>query len=77
MTAIPNEYYRFLNWTDENDEVVSEEPTYTFTAEASRILTANLLNTESVGEHSNTVMMYPNPVNDKLTIEAQESIDQL
>jgi hypothetical protein len=77
LTVIPNEDYRFLNWTDEDGGVVCEETTYIFTAEAPRILKANLLYTEGVEEHSNGIVIYPNPVNDKMTVETQEAISQI
>lgn len=40
LTAVPAPGYRFLNWT-EGEEVVSEDATYTFTAEGNRTLRAN------------------------------------
>ena len=73
LEVIPNENYQFVSWTEEG-EVVCEETTYTFIATTSRTLTANLINTEGVGEQGNTVQVYPNPVSDKLTIEAEETI---
>lgn len=77
LTVIPNEDYRFLNWTDEDGGVVCEETTYIFTAEAPRILKANLLYTEGVEEYSSGIVIYPNPVNDKMTVETQEAISQI
>ncbi len=69
-----NEDWAFLNWT-ENGSVVSEEKSFTFTALENRHFVANLEYTEGVGEQSaNSVIIYPNPVNDKLTVEAQETI---
>ncbi len=77
LTAEPYENYRFLNWT-EDGTVVCETPTYTFTASVSRTLTANLINTEGVGDNNGTTaVIYPNPVNDKLTVEAREAIDKV
>ena len=73
VNVVTVEDYAFRNWT-ENGEVVSEEKTYTFTATANRNLTANLEYTVGIGEHQATTLIYPNPVNDKLTIEAQEAI---
>jgi hypothetical protein len=73
LEVIPNENYQFVSWTEEG-EVVCEETTYTFIATTSRTLTANLINTEGVGEQGNTIVIYPNPVSDKLTIEAAEAI---
>ncbi|KAF5071281.1 PKD-like domain protein [anaerobic digester metagenome] len=40
LTATPNEYYTFVNWTEDGEEV-STEATYTFTAESDRTLVAN------------------------------------
>ena len=69
-----NEDWAFQNWT-ENGTVVAEDKTFTFIATANRNFVANLLYTEGVGEQTgNNLILYPNPVNDKLTIEAQEAI---
>ena len=76
LTVEPNENYLFQNWT-EAGVVVCETTTYTFTATDSRTLTANLINSEGVDENSDKATIYPNPVNDKLTIEAQEAIDNI
>ena len=40
LTAIPNEDYAFVNWT-EDDEVVCSDPEYTFTVTSDRELVAN------------------------------------
>ena len=74
LTLDRNEDWIFQNWT-EDDIVVSEEMTYTFIATESRNLVAHFNHTEGIGEqnHSQT-LIYPNPVNDKLTVEAQEAI---
>ena len=69
-----NEDWAFRNWT-ENGNVVSEEKTYTFTATENRHFVANLEYTEGVEEQSgDKTLIYPNPVNDKLTVEAQGAI---
>ena len=73
LEVIPNENYQFVNWTEEG-EVVCEETTYTFIATTSRTLTANLINTEGLGEQGNIIVVYPNPVSDKLIVEAAEAI---
>ena len=74
ITVETNEDWAFLNWT-ENGTVVSEEKTYTFIATASRDLVANLIYTVGVGEQTgNNITLYPNPVNDKLTIEAEAAL---
>ncbi len=41
------------------------------------MLTVHLVNTEGVSEQSGKPMMYPNPVSDKLIVEATETIDHL
>ncbi|MBQ6306606.1 MAG: T9SS type A sorting domain-containing protein [Bacteroidales bacterium] len=69
-----NEDWAFMNWT-ENGSVVSEEKTYTFTALEDHTFVANLEYTEGVGEQNGSqTVIYPNPVSDKMTIEAQETI---
>ena len=74
LTLDRNEDWAFQNWT-ENGEVVSEEMTYTFIATGNRNLVANFLHTEGVGEQGNqALVLYPNPVNDKLTIEADDAL---
>ncbi|MCM1555846.1 MAG: InlB B-repeat-containing protein [Bacteroides sp.] len=41
ITAVPNEGYRFVNWTKAGGGLFSTEPTYTFTATENLELTAN------------------------------------
>ena len=76
VTIVTNEDYAFQNWT-ENGEVVSEEKTFTFIATSDRNLTANLLYTVGLNELGNSIMVYPNPVSDKLSIEAKEAIGKV
>jgi hypothetical protein len=68
-----NEDWAFQNWT-ENGEIVSEEKIFTFIATSNRDLTANLIYTVGLNELGSNILVYPNPVNDKLTVEAQEAI---
>ena len=68
-----NEDWAFRNWT-ENGIVVTEDKTFTFIATANRNFVAHLEYTEGINEHGSTILIYPNPVNDKLSIEAQEAI---
>ncbi len=69
-----NEDWAFRNWT-ENGTIVTEDKTFTFIATANRNFVAHLEYTEGVGEQSgDKTLIYPNPVNDKLTVEAQEAI---
>ena len=77
MKIIPNENYIFQNWT-ENGIIVSEEQEYSFTVTSNRDLVAHLMFIDGVGEHANVeIDLYPNPVKNLLTVEAQEDIDQL
>ena len=74
LTLDRNEDWAFRNWT-EDGIVVSEEMTYTFVATENRDLVAHFDYTEGVGEQNGSqTLIYPNPVNDKLTVEAQEAI---
>ena len=76
LTVTPNEYYEFLNWT-ENDEIVSEEPSYSFTVTGNRNLVAHLLFVDYLGEsHGVDINIYPNPVTFKLTVEASQIINK-
>ena len=74
LTLDRNEDWAFRNWT-EDGIVVSEEMTYPFVATENRDLVAHFDYTEGVGEQNGSqTLIYPNPVNDKLTVEAQEAI---
>ena len=74
ITVENNEDWAFQNWT-ENGVVVAEDKTFTFIATASRTFVANLEYTEGMSEQNDSrTLIYPNPVNDKLTVEAQEAI---
>ena len=65
-----------MAWTDENGDILCEDLTYVFTATESLILTVHI-GTVGVGEQDHHVTLYPNPVNDKLIVEAQGAIDRL
>ena len=76
LTLERNEDWSFVNWT-EAGVMVSEEMTYTFIATENRTLVAHFEHTQGVGEHNSQTLIYPNPVNDKLTVEAQEAISNV
>ena len=76
LTVTPYGEYDYLAWTDENGEILCEDLTYVFTATESLILTVHI-GTVGVGELGGGVVIYPNPVNDKLIVEAQGAIDKL
>ena len=70
------EDWAFQNWT-ENGEVVSGEKSFTFIATGDHNFTANLLYTVGLNELDNNVLIYPNPVSDKLSVEAKEAIGKV
>ena len=77
LKVVPEENYVFLNWT-ENGTIVSEEEEYVFVVTGDRTLVANVQSTEGVGENTKAGFdIYPNPVNDKLNIEATEAINNV
>ena len=77
LKVIPNENYTFKNWT-ENGIIVSEEQEYSFTVTGDRDLVATLLFFDGVGEQTHiNVTLFPNPVSNKLTVEASEAIDHI
>ncbi|MBR0276770.1 MAG: Ig-like domain-containing protein [Prevotella sp.] len=47
LTATENFGYDFVNWTDQNGEVVSEEPVFTYTMNSDATLTANFVQVET------------------------------
>ena len=76
LTVTPFGDYDNVVWMDEDGLIVCEGLTYVFTATESRTLTV-VINTEGIGEQSGKLTLYPNPVNDKLVMEAMETIDCL
>ena len=75
VTATANSGYTFTKWT-ENGSLVSTNASYTFTLNSNRNLVANFQVGEGVGEQANIgINLYPNPVNEKLIVEATEDID--
>ena len=76
VTITPAENYVFDSWT-ENGAVVTDNPNYTFTVTTNRNLVAHLSHIDGVGEQQHNIAVYPNPVNDLLTVEAFEDIDNL
>ena len=74
ITVETNEDWAFQNWT-ESGTVVAEEKTFTIIATANHNFVAHLMYTEGVDEQSGIkTLIYPNPVNDKLTIEAEQAL---
>ncbi len=88
LTATPNEGYNFLNWT-ENGEVVSTETQYSFTISSDRNFVANFEeikqpedgddedDNEDIEELTASLLLYPNPIYDKLIIESEVEIEKV
>jgi len=72
LTALASNGYYFLNWT-ENGTPISSNATYSFTASSNRTLVANffIISDISAFSKSKSIVVYPNPVSDELTIEAE------
>ena len=70
LTLARNEDWAFQNWT-ENDQVVSEEVTYTFIATENRNLVAHFMHTEGMGENSISTKVYPNPTQGEIILEGE------
>jgi len=72
VSAVPNTNYNFVNWT-ENGAVVSNSANYSFEITSDINLVANFEFTLSVNENEvdeNSIVIYPNPINDYLTIKS-------
>ena len=76
ITVVTNEDWAFQHWT-ENGFILMEEQSFTIVATVSHNFVARLAYTEGIGELNSTTLIYPNPVNDKLTIEAQEAVEKV
>ena len=70
LTIERNEDWAFQNWT-EDGEVVWEELTYTFIITNDRVLEANFLYTEGIGENSVSAKVYPNPTQGEVVVESE------
>ena len=70
LTMVRNEDWAFQYWT-KDDEVVSDETTYSFIATEDCVLVAHLMYTEGIGENSIAAKVYPNPTKDNVTIECE------
>ena len=72
-----NEGYRFVS-LNENDEIISVEQNYSFEVECDRDFTVNFILIEGINEQSySSLSLFPNPVNDKLIIEAETEIEEV
>ena len=76
VTVIPRHNYSFINWTID-DEVVSTDSIYTFTVTGDCTLTANIKSHIGLDETTSQTLVYPNPVNEKLIVEAGSPIQAI
>ncbi len=79
LEAIPEEGYEFLNWTDEDDNELSEELVYTFTMPSEEVsLNANFQNVVSVVDLEDIeLVIYPMPANSKFHIESDHVMERV
>jgi hypothetical protein len=71
-----NPDYRFVNWT-KNGQVVSTSAIFSFNVVEDAAYVAHFQNTVGVDDQQmSKVTVFPNPANDKLTVEAGKVIKQ-
>ena len=73
LIATPKAGYLFNYWM-ENGNIVSEDAVYGFTVTGNRTLTAHFNFTDLDEHDSKNLVLYPNPVNDKLIIESSDNL---
>ncbi len=76
VDAIPNENWEFINWTDLDGNVVSEEPANLITMpDADLTLIANFRFITALGELSSArLSIYPNPATDRIRLQVDETL---
>lgn len=73
LSVVPNEHYKFENWT-ENGSVVSTEQNYSFIVVGDRSLVAHLTDISAVQEQQETIIVYPNPTKGKVWVARTECV---
>ena len=77
LAVEPNLHYTFVNWTEEGI-VISDELTISFYAMENHNIVANLYFFDGIAEQdAKSITIYPNPVDDKIIIEAKESVSHV
>lgn len=72
--ANPNKDYTFLNWTNEEGEIVSTSPQYIFEVKNDINLIANFIYVDNILESNYTnFSIYPNPASDFIIVENDNS----
>ena len=83
LTATENFGYDFVNWTDADNQVVSEEPVFTYTMNADATLTANFqavetyelkLTVDGTNDYMVKISPAPTMVDDKMMYEAGTAV---
>ncbi len=79
LTAIPEDGYKFMHWTDESENVLSSSEHYSFQMPANNIeLTANFESTVSFVKYPDAeITISPVPARDKLKVISDELMKKL
>ena len=67
LYAIPNSGYKFLNWTVDGN-VISSDNMLEYNVKATNNIVANFKQNDGINNFANNIDIYPNPVNNILTI---------
>jgi len=78
ITATANEGWKFKNWTDEEENVLTTEPVYSFIVESDRELTANfdIANVITPEKPFYDISLFPNPFTGVVTIKHSRLIGE-
>jgi hypothetical protein len=79
ISTIPNPDYKFINWTSDNQQIISDSPDVEFRMPPRNVtFTANYVYALNAGtvEHPGTYL-YPNPANDKVRIISSVRITEI
>ncbi|HOI31429.1 MAG: T9SS type A sorting domain-containing protein [Bacteroidales bacterium] len=79
IEAVPAIDFAFVNWTDENETIVSEEASFSFTMpDNDYVLTANFTTTVGLAEQQMLLkLLYPNPTSDYLNLELTQIAESI
>ncbi len=79
LNAIPGNGYSFLHWMDDEEEVLSEHTSYTFSMPGHDMqLTAVFEQPSNIAQTPDTsIRVFPNPARDQLSIEAGFAMERI